>query len=93
MAYTDPLLVHEHSDHVKAVILAVPAVTVDPGEGRTGQFALFLPVNGLHGSTKSGSAPSFDFDERDRPFPFGDQVDVPVTVPVPSLEDSPPVLA
>lgn len=54
---------------------------------------MFLPVDRLHGAPKGCPAPSFDLDERDRAFPFSDEVDVPVTVAVPSLENPPPVLA
>jgi hypothetical protein len=83
--------IDENANDVEPVGLRRPSVSVDPDEGGTRQLLLFLPVDRFHGITELASPARFDLDERNETLAFDHQVDVPMSVSKPPLNDPPAV--
>ena len=84
--------IQEDADHVEPVLLRRPPVAVDPDHGGSLQLLALPPVNGLHRTTKIGPPPRLHLDEGDRPVLLDHEVDIPMAVPEPALNHTPPVL-
>ena len=91
MADTHPLAVHEDTNDIETIRFRWPSVTVDPNVGRASQLLLFLPVDRFHWITELASPARLDLDECNETLALDHQVDVPMSVAKPPLNDPPAV--
>jgi hypothetical protein len=89
VSYADPFTVDENANDVEAIRLQRPAVPVDPNPSRTRQLLLFSPVDRFDGISELAAAARLDLDEGHETLPFDDEIDVPMPVAEPALDDAP----
>lgn len=72
----DALRRDEHADDVELVLLAVPAVPIDPDARGLAEFALLAVMYGFHRIAELVAFARLDFDKGDGGVALGDEVDV-----------------
>ncbi|HKS05428.1 MAG TPA: hypothetical protein VJR92_03860 [Gemmatimonadaceae bacterium] len=89
MANKNVIGADENPNNVKAIRLAQPAMAANPGPGGPDQLPLFAPVDRLNGGAEGFAGPGFHLNERNSAFPFGDEVEVAMSIAKSALNDAP----
>ena len=82
---------HQDAHDVEPIAIHGPSVPVDPDAGRAHELALLAPVDRFDRIPEFPPGPRLDLHERDGALALDDEVDVPVSVPEPAVDDPPPL--
>ena len=89
VAYSHAFLLDQDTYHVEPVRIALPSVTVDPDQSRSGQLSLLSPPHRFDRLAKLRSSARFHLNEADEPIALHDQVDVAMTTSEATHEHAP----
>jgi len=89
VSYSAAVATHEHANHVESKRLFPAAVPRDPDRSRPHELPLLPPVDSLDRVPKVLPTTRLDLYERYQPFPLRYQIEVPVSIPEASIQDSP----